>query len=447
MPKFTVVCRDPVSGEIKNVIYDNELSTLTDENGKDFVPSTNKEFPEAFRVSKDNPAGKSHALKTIKISLGLSCNYECEYCSQRFVPHEGETNQKDIQPFLDQLPAWFDGGDDGFGAGVKLEFWGGEPLVYWKTLKPLAEHLRLKYPNITMYMITNGSLLDFEKNEWLDRIGFSVSISHDAVGQHVRGPDPLDDPQVKEAILDLYNRLHPKARFSFNTMIHKGNQSRNAVVEFFQKLTGNEAYDEGGLSTSLNSYGDAIAYRNLALTEGRLGKLMHLMVPKQKTVGFVDSIKNRRPASALGQKCGMDRPDQIAVDLTGKVITCQNVSAIATAPNGGSHTLGDVSDYNNVKLTTATHWAHREDCTNCPVLQLCQGSCMFLQGKHWEASCENSFSDNIVYFALGIEHLTGLVPFYIDGPQRDDRKDIFGLVHGIPERKAKKPFPIPVVSA
>ena len=33
------------------------------------------------------------------------------------------------------MPKFFQGGEDGLGKGVKIEFWGGEPLVYWKTLK------------------------------------------------------------------------------------------------------------------------------------------------------------------------------------------------------------------------------------------------------------------------------------------------------------------------
>lgn len=455
---FRVDAVNPVNhDDRKSFWYDNETSALLNPDMTRFITPEKKEYKKAFAVSKDTPRGKDRNLKVLKISLGLSCNYACEYCSQRFVPHEGETNQKSIEPFLDQLPSWFKGGDDGRGTGVRIEFWGGEPFVYWKTMKPLAEHLREKYPNVQMSVITNGSLLDAEKNEWLDKMGFTVSISHDAVGQHVRGPDPLDDPKSREAIFDLYRRLGPKKRFSFNSMIHSGNQSRTAVVEFFQKLTGNpdiaigqgefiDAYDEGGLSTSLKDPAESLAYRNLALSEGRNGKLTHMLVPREKILGFIDSLTEGRPSSALGQKCGMDRPEQMTVDLNGNVITCQNVSAQATAPNGESHKIGHVDQFDDIALNTATHWSHREDCQKCPVLQLCQGSCMFLQGPLWDASCENSFSDNIVYFSLAFEMLTGYVPTYIDGPQREDRKDIFGLINGVPETPKKKPFPIPVIT-
>lgn len=460
MPIFKINAINALDHSDKKVFfYSNETSELLNEDMASLVERVEDpyRFGEAFKIAKDNPRGKTRALKTIKISLGLSCNYACEYCSQRFVPHNGETNQKDIEPFLAQLPEWFDGGEDGQGQGVKIEFWGGEPFVYWKTLKPLAEHLRKKYPNIAMAVITNGSLLDVEKNIWLDEMGFTVSVSHDAVGQHVRGPDPLDDPEARAGIFDLYRRLGPKRRFSFNSMVHSGNQSRNAIVEFFQKATGDpdiaigqgefiDAYDAGGLGTSLSNLDEALAYRRLALEEGRLGLLTKMSVPREKIVDFIESIHSGRPAKALGQKCGMDRPDQITVDLSGNVITCQNVSATATAPNGQPHKIGHVSNFDAVKLNTATHWSHREECSSCPVLQLCKGSCMFLEGQLWDVSCENSFSDNIVYFSLAFEIITGYIPVYIDGPQRQERKDIFGMTAKGKEKALKKAFPIPVVA-
>jgi uncharacterized protein len=169
-----------------------------------------------------------------------------------------------------------------------------------------------------------------------------------------------------------------------------------------------------------------------------------------KTSNFINSLRTARQASSVGQKCGMDRPDNIAVDLHGNVLTCQNTSIKGIAPNGQSHHLGNVADMENVKLKTATHWSHRKECPNCPVLQICQGSCMYLEGDLWETTCDNAFSDAIPMFAAGIEFLTGLVPTYIEGPQREDRKDIFGSLRN-PQREGvalpQKRFPIRVVAA
>lgn len=449
MALFNLKCVNPSTGENQTLFYDNQTSLLKTELGADVITTVPKSYFNAEATSKLTPAKKDNP-KLLKISLGLSCNYECSYCSQRFVPHADSTNPEDVDNFVNGMDLWVTDELD------KIEFWGGEPLVYWKTLKPLAESLRKKYPNVRFSMVTNGSLLDVEKNTWLDDMGFSVGLSHDGPGYHVRGLDPLDDPDKASAIYDLYARLHPKGRISVNAMLNNENKSRSAIQEFLIERFGEDVrigegtfvdpYDEGGMSASLQSSKDNIEYRNSCLAEIRDGKNFNFLALSNKVSGFIESIATARPASSVGQKCGMDRTDSMAVDLHGNVITCQNVSAVAVSPNMEDHKIGHVSKLQDVKLKTATHWSHRKDCPDCPVLQICQGSCMFLEGDLWEAGCNNSFSDNIPFFAAAIESITGFLPYYIDGPQREDRKDIFGLVNGIPVDKPKKPFPIPVVA-
>jgi uncharacterized protein len=457
MATFNITSKHPESGQIAKFLYRTDDSALLHEDGTPVLSTSGRTFTDAVIFDKESPLKKSNQIKRLKISLGLSCNYECSYCSQRFVERSVETNPHDVDAFMVSLPNWFDGGDDGIGGGVSVEFWGGEPFVYWKTLKPLAEKIKAKYPNIRFSVITNGSLLDSEKNAWLDENEFTVSISHDAGGQSFRGPDPLTDEGSRNAVLDLYARLKPKGRFSFNTMIHAGNQSRDAAYEYFKRFTGDEdvplgqgefidAYDEGGLGNSLKSLSDEIKFRLNSLTEMRVGKGSKFSIPVMKIQGFIDTVRYQKTITSISQKCGMDDPSNIAVDLNGNVITCQNTSASAIAPNGNSHKIGHVDDFENIRLDTATHLAKRSECLSCPVVHLCAGSCMFLEGDLFEASCKNSFSDNIVYFAAAFEVMTGFVPVYIDGNQREDRKDIFGMVNGIPAN-TRKPFPIPVVSA
>lgn len=443
MTQFTIRAAN-AAGNIKTFLYDNQTSELTDEFGKSVVsevdPSDNPYWSKkAKQFDASKPVAKTSNIKRLKIQLGLSCNYECDYCSQRFVPRAEETNKNDVQPFLDRMPEWFDGGEDGKGKGVWIEFWGGEPFVYWKTFKPLAEALRERYPHAEFLTITNGSLLDLEKNEWLDRMGFAIAVSHDGPGQHVRGPDPFEDPVQCEAILDLFNRLHPQGRFSFNAMTSRQNISRGAVKDFFIKLTGRDdvqigegnfidPYDADGLNNSLQSADEINAFTSLALKEIISGyaTFENNQIVANKVEDFIKSLEFKRPASVLTQKCGMDREDYLSVDLKGRVVTCQNVSAASAAPNGQSHHIGDVTDLSAVKLTTSRHWSTRAGCSACPVLQLCKGSCMFLEGELWDSACANSFSDNIVFFAVAFEILTGYRPFLIDGG-RADRREIWNV--------------------
>jgi uncharacterized protein len=429
MSIFRITAVHPQTGANVILNYDNETSALTLADGRFAVPRI-EVAPRApvFAVSADTPGSKT-SPRVLKLVLGLSCNYECSYCSQRFVPRADETSRAEVEPFLAGLDSWVT------SPPQKVEFWGGEPLVYVKTLIPLAEALRDKWPSTVFSMITNGSLLTREINAWLDGMGFTVAISHDGPGQRVRGPDPLDVPETRDAILDLHRRLRPNGRISFNAMLNNENLSRAEIAKFFIELTGDakvsigeghivDAYDWGGLSLSLRD-SDAGDYRRKSFEEIRTGAAASFHMVRSKVADFVNSIRTARPSSVLGQKCSMDRPDKMAVDLKGNVLTCQNTSAVSTAPNGQQNKIGHVSDMAGVKLKTATHWSHREECPKCPMLHICSGSCMFLEGPLWEASCNNAFSDAVPIFAAAIESMTGLVPVRIDGPQREDRKMIW----------------------
>lgn len=405
--------------------------------------------------SKLDPVGKTRKVRILKVQLGLSCNYSCDYCSQRFVERAPETSKKHIDEFM----AMLDGLEFSEKDGLKIEFWGGEPLVYWKTLKPLAEAIREKYDwmkPIDFSIITNGSLLNDEICDWLYEMGFSVGISHDGPGQHVRGPDPLDDPEKRQTILAFYKRM--KGRISFNAMLNAQNMSRRDIHQWFIDFTGDpdvplgegelvDAYDEGGAANSLSTKAQHFAFRKRAFqdifqTEGRVGfgGIVH------KVDEFINSVLDQRPAHLLGQKCGMDRDDIIATDLRGNVLTCQNVSAVETSFNGESHKIGSLSDIDSIKLKTATHWSRRERCSACPVIHLCKGACMFLEGEHWDTSCANAYSNNVSLFALAFAKITGCVPTFISGGLPDDRADIWGDLLEHPERVKPKAFPVKVVA-
>lgn len=452
MPLFTITALEPQSQTTKTILYNTDDNSLTWEDGSPIIKTIGiKPVVEQVKIQK----GK--APKRVKIQLGLSCNFECDYCNQRFVPHADEsTNPSDVLPFVENMSNWFDGGEDGLGLNRSFEFWGGEPLVYWKTLKPLAEAIHKKYPNAGKSIITNGSLLDKEKVDWFDSLNFSVSVSHDGPGQWVRGPDPLTDETSKQGILYAYKTLATKGKMSFNSMINNKNISRKDIQLFFENfITENlgkvyldfliigegtfiDAYDSGGLSSSLKDTDEEVKFRNISYNELRENSVTRFMTIHDKVRTFISSVQKGSRKETLTQKCGMDLQENIAIDMKGNVLTCQNVSTNSTNPSGISHHIGHVNDLSNVEIKTGTHWSDRKECPSCPVLHICQGACFFLTGPLWEASCDNAFSDNVVMFATAIEMASGCVPMYIDGPLREDRKDIFWWVNGKPKTDSKR---------
>ena len=452
--------------------YDNVTNVLRREDG--FVYGQSEEMIDLFSetsireiaqkpatvFSKEIPLKKSKLITRLKIQLGLSCNYSCDYCSQKFVERpEEQTTPKDIDAFIDSITKNLEFSEE---RGLNVEFWGGEPLVYWKTLKPLAEKIQEHFSHWDkppkFSIITNGSLINNEKAAWLAYMGFSVSISHDGPGQYVRGPDPLDNLDTKKALLKLYKILKPQGRMSFNPIITKQNPSREKILNFFKELTNDpmvflgeggivDSYDEDGIDNSLSTKAEHFEYRRNMFNELLDDDLcQRYILIKNRLENFKQDIFKNKHSDYLPQKCGMDNENVIAIDMRGNVITCQNVSYKEISKNGEPHLGGNIEKIEEVKFTSAQHWSTRKDCPSCPVVHICKGSCMFLDNKYWETSCNNAYSDAVPIFAKVIKSLTGYIPYLIESDSLpDERKDIWGTVLQHTENLPKKVIPIKVV--
>jgi uncharacterized protein len=399
------------NGEVVPLFYDQHTSRLMDQNGWRAIdysghpllesePSERRKF---IAVDYDQPGKKVREVTKLKIQLGLGCNYSCAYCLQAAQIHQAAASStKDAAEFLANVDSWISAPE----GMAKVEFWGGEPLLYWKKIEVLAPALREKFPNAKFSIITNGSLLTREIIDQLKEWDFSVSISHDGPGQHIRGEDPFDDPHKFAYIQYAYKALHPK--FSFNSVLTPTNHDVNTIIDWFQDyfpdcnvvfegVVHSYGTDPSSIFTieQLQAFSDKLSQQ---LVDGSALRSRQLADKLRRTMA---SIINERPSEALFQKCGMDMPEYLAVDLKGNVTTCQNVGA------KGAHKIGHVDDFENIALNTSRHWSKRPECQSCPVLQFCQGSCMYLGGDNWTHSCNAEFYYNLAFFRVALYGLTG----------------------------------------
>lgn len=472
--KFTLTLNGQ-HGFVRQALYDPEDSSLVWTDNEEPLPlpqafpkQEGRQWPPFWHLHHpSNPAGKSKAIRHLKLQLGLKCNYACQYCSQAHQPHDIDGHPDDVAPFMQQLEGWFAGGDDGQGAGVKIEFWGGEPFVYWKLLKPLGEAVKARYPNAQLSIVTNGSLFDDEKLAWVETLDVGIGLSHDGPAQSYRGPDPLNDPESLAQIKRWVSRRMSIDRMSFNTVLHRHNQSLKAVRLYFAEkldlpvqavvLATEEVmlpYDQSGLSLALHG-NDHARYLHQMFWELVTGSGMAVGTMRDKVDEFMRSQAQSRPLAALGQKCGMDRDDSIAVDMKGNVMTCQNMSAST------NHKIGHVDKFEDISLNTAYHFSTRSECPRCPVAQLCKGACLFLEDGYWEAACDNSFSHNLAVLAGALYYQTqGLILTRIEGDAiRRDAVTAIDVIHlgfvesngdmgtVVPPEPSIKPFPVRVTHA
>ena len=394
---LTLEARDGSSHQVRYNPHTSECEGLP-------LPVEPGIFAQVARVSKDKPLGKSRAPRVLKIQLGLSCNYACSYCNQAFQIADATVSKlADVEHFLTQLDGWITGSPE------KIELWGGEPFLYWAKIKRLVPALAEQFSKSAFSIITNGSLLDREKLDFIAQHDIAIGISHDGPGQRLRGPDPFDDPDKRRWIEALLTERPDKT--GFNALLTREHHDLRALKDWFTEKVGPDVFV--GLEGVVNVYDAATAIGTGRFEPADLNSLtrsiFEALVEDPNSFGlgerineFYASIQRRRPIEALGQKCGMDREDSIVVDLRGNVMTCQNTGA------KGAHKIGHVAEFDAIALDTATHFAFREECMSCPVVQLCKGSCMFLEGEFFKQSCANEFAFNMGIMMAAVWYLTGM---------------------------------------
>lgn len=361
--------------------------------------------------SPENPVGKRADVRVLKIQLGLGCNYSCTYCSQGGQT-EAATSSQDAAAFsLD----WVE------GRPQKVEFWGGEPLLYWRKLASLVPKVLDRWPGMRMSLVTNGTLLTADRIDWLYEHGFTLAVSHDGPGQALRGPDPFDNPDQASALRYAFHRFGDRA--SILCVLTPGNYNLTTLPFWFEERFGFQVRvnvedvvtDYGGGHVSPSDMARISAAVREAVSSG-----LALFYPRIRwsVQQFLECLAISKPLMGAHQVCGMDREGQIAVDVAGNVLTCQNAGAES------GHKIGTVKDLLQVRLNTGRSYMTRAHCVECPVVHLCYGSCMFLNGKEFESSCHASYHYNLAILAGVVKLLTGAEVRAVSGWKPEARRVI-----------------------
>jgi uncharacterized protein len=376
--RFKLYCvKLDLPDDVKYFYYDNATGLLMDGNGTPVgepKPELSDYIP-AFKADQGkNPIRKHNAPRVLKIQMGLSCNLSCDYCLQKYVPRPDAPNLSLISSFIEKVKTHLRGQPE------NIQLWGGEPLVYFKTLKPLVVELKKLFPNSKFTMITNGSLLNEEINDWIMENEIGLSISHDGPGQKHRGPDPFDDPETDGAIRDLYRRKKAISDpISIGAMIHAYNPDRAEVAAWMREKLQDpdvhigegsiiEVYDEAAKQDSPRTHDQRQMLRQTSFRNIRHGADSNFSITRIRMNEFLDTMQHGRMLDSLGMRCGMDREDTLTLDLLGNVITCQNTSIASKAPNGEPHKAGNIADLSAVEIRTSVHFMNRKHCQNCPVV-------------------------------------------------------------------------------
>lgn len=381
---------DTSQGELR-LFYDNITNELWYESGERVVfdhPKTDFLPPFDF-VPEESSCKKLLTVAHLEIVLGLKCNFKCEYCSQKAIRDKGnDINPEKAMALIKHIEAV------GLKVGQSIQLWGGEPLVYVKSLKVLIPELRRLFPDVGISMPSNGSLLTEDLIDFFTKYRVHYYVSTDGAPGTQRGEAVEDVPKLNI----LFKKAAEKMGrgFGFSTTPHQGTANAEKIIQFLKNKVPNvkvigthnvvRCHKYGVIPDSvfrmtndqLKEYEDSI-YSLLLNRENALIDRSLCRHADRLMGNLASGINNL----ALPGECGMPTSSAMVIDWEGNVYTCHSHTAL-------DERVGNIDRIESVNNIGFTHWRHRKNCPTCPFLASCLGGCPRMGTKEYEISCPNT---------------------------------------------------------
>lgn len=202
---FELNTKDNRSKEQRKLLYDNATNRFYDfytrQRLETHQATENKETQIPYYEEIYNPRYNLRNEEiNVVIVLGLKCNLNCKYCGQknmRSIVTLQEASPKKVNTFISML------------LQAKLPrirsftLWGGEPMVYWKTIRGLVPELKKHFPKAKIGLTTNGTLLTKEKTDFLSLYKVDLAVSYDGSTSNRADESLLCNEQVVIALRSL----------------------------------------------------------------------------------------------------------------------------------------------------------------------------------------------------------------------------------------------------
>ncbi len=257
-----------------------------------------------------------------------------------------------------------------------------------------------------------------------------LAVSHDGPGQlEYRTGDPLADDSVSLDALRYYADMSKEPLY-FNAVITRGRYDLIGIKDFVETKIGQNVragfegvvlvedeaqFDIGTMFTEQ----DYLEMRRAIVPQIMTGKLGDIGVFRAKINAIMTAVTGDGyfiPDDSQ-QKCSMDSPYNLSVDLKGNILACHSTPK----------PIGHIDKFEDASLAAIgfTHWSKRPECLGCPVLALCRGGCLAQDATAFYHSCKNEFHYNMVFFEVMFLLFFDETILGMDGVVRPDRQDFF----------------------
>ncbi len=333
---------------------------------------------EAYRLSRHNPV-----IKALCLHVAHDCNIRCQYCFAAQGAFEGHRTLMSYETGVKALD--FLVRNSGNRRQLEVDFFGGEPLMNFETVKRLVTYgraLEQKHNKVIRFtMTTNGVLLDAEKIAYINEEMHNLVLSID-------GRKAIND-RMRETISGdgTYDKIVPKFKEAVATRAGKSYYVRGTFTRFSKDFS-KDVLHLADLGFDQVSVEPVVAPKDqpYALQDSDVQELCNeyealaeaMLEREEKGEGFnffhFQIDLNRGPCvikRVLG--CGAGA-EYLAVTPEGEIYPCHQFVGMPDFCMGSVFSEEPIDTGIVSKFAAATVFT-KEDCQDCWARFYCSGGC------------------------------------------------------------------------
>lgn len=328
---------------------------------------------------------KPSPVKAMCLHIAHDCNLRCKYCfadSGEYMGHRELMTPEVGRAAIDYLLHHSEG-----RRNLELDFFGGEPLMNFDTVKEVVTYARSKEKaynkNFRFTITTNGLLLDSDKIDFINREMSNVVLSLDGRGEINDQMRPrVDGRGSYETIVPKYQQLVQKRRASANDQYYVRGTFTKLNMDFSEDVThlSDLGFDQISVEPVV-----ADAKEPYALTENDLptiydeyDRLAGIMLERQGTerdfnfFHFMMDLEQGPCAIKRLRGCGCGN-EYVAVTPSGDVYPCHQFVGHEEWKMGNVFDLS-LDAQRKEQFAKATVYG-KQHCKDCWAKFYCSGGC------------------------------------------------------------------------
>ncbi|MGZ3775431.1 MAG: radical SAM protein [Pseudobdellovibrionaceae bacterium] len=363
-------------------ISEEAWSELIDPNASQKSEASEELLSWEQELNADIKSGKTDVeVRSLTLNVTQICNLKCTYCAAGGDGTYGSPQTRiNVEKTLPQLKFFIESIPT--GGTFKINFLGGEPLLYPAGIQELANYVRLvsdeRKIQAQFTIVTNGTLLTEKNVSLLKQLKANVTISLDgppAVNDIMR---PAKDGSSStaltvEGIKKLTSNKSSLGIISINGVFNKDNLNLLEAYEFYKTLNVDvygftysvEERDHESNSSFIEQI-ELIAAK--AFTEGGEAELRKISFFNQ----YFSALDNQQQVENF---CGAGK-SFLVVDSKNNLFTCpwdvgNNAEQVGTGTSLHHERLQKYSE----------PLIEKNNCHECWARYLCGGGCMYIHKK------------------------------------------------------------------